>query len=232
GLAYPWAGRSRALDGLAGITALHFAAWAVGSQQVRFLLPIFPALSLLAAYVLSSLAGRIPWAAARRVLVRSLIGSTLVFTVLYYGFIINRYGFLNSVLGMETRQSFLERMVSDYPPMQFIQASLPSQARVLLMWDGRGYYCDARCVPDTEQARWTRLASGPAPDARQMAGELRQEGITHLFFSALDAQFFQDHDPGGLHTRAIRFFQEQFRPACTRPVYEYPGGVIYELTCP
>ncbi len=100
-----------------------------------------------------------------------------------------------------------------------------------MMWDGRGYYCDERCVPDAEQSRWTWYSRQAQEDVPRLASLLEEEGITHLLFGRGDAEFVGDHDPSGANRAALQFFQEVFLPTCTRPVHSDPRVEVYELTC-
>jgi hypothetical protein len=229
-LASPLLGSRRSLYPLWVMVPLRFAAWAVGSQQTRFLLPIFPALSVLAAAGLLGLANRLRDPRARRILLVGLVGGVVAATLVYAGTyweVVQPGGVL---IGVETPDAFLSRMIPDYSALQFVKARLSGNDRVLMMWDGEGYYCVSRCLPDAEQSRWT-LTVGVSPTISTVTESLREEGVTHLLFSVADAGFILQHDPTGSHRRALEFFLGVYRSQCTRPVFEGQGVVLYELTC-
>lgn len=99
-----------------------------------------------------------------------------------------------------------------------------------MLWDGRGYYCDERCVPDVAQTRWAQLAQ-KSWDAQLIADELATRGATHLLVSYEDWDFISRIDRGDVQKRAFRFLQEEFLPACTRDLYTDEFYRLVELTC-
>jgi hypothetical protein len=216
---------------LALTSLLYGVFWALTSMQVRFLLPVFPVLSLLAAWALAGL--RRLWGRSPR-MPALLEGLTLVPMLLSLMLTLGVLLTLRSpsvVVGAESKRQFLRRAVFDFHAVEYLQQELPQDARVLLLWDGMSYYCGARCLPDSDQAAWTRLAWG-APDPILLARELHAEGVTHLLVSEGDAAHMMDHDPSGDHLRAYRYLVETFEPACTTPSYADEQMRLLELTCP
>jgi hypothetical protein len=132
--------------------------------------------------------------------------------------------------GMESKDCFLRRRVNDYSALAFVQTSLARQARVLMLWDAQGYYCDERCIPDAEHSRWTRLVEEASPEVESVAARLKAMGVTHLF-TVSDADFILQHDLTGQHRRAADFFLREFRPACAQEVYRDRWATLYQLTC-
>ena len=228
-LLYPLTRRPRPLDGLAAVAALRCMAWALGSQQLRFLLPVMPLLALLSSCVLLALLQRyLP----RRVDRYAVLIAGVLLIVSLAGSLLYWVGVqpLNVVLGAESKDTFLRRQVSIYPVVQSLMAVTPPEARALLMWNGLGYYCDQRCMPDTEQSRWTYWMQG-VTDVSVAAQRLREHGITHLVFPFSDVNFFVQHDPTGQHRAAADFFWQEFRSACTRELFSDNNAVLYEVTC-
>jgi hypothetical protein len=226
---YPWTPRPKVLKGLIGITFLSFVVWAFGAQQTRFLLPLFPLFSILVSVVLVDGIGRFQrrWRTISIGLVAGLLAVTLFYSLLFF-VSVEPYKVVGGVL---SKDDFLRRVTTDYAALDYIQTDLPRDARVLMLWDGRGYYCDERCLPDVDHSRWTYLvATHPTVDA--VAAELRRIGVTHLLTSIESTDFILQHDPTGEHLRAAQFFVDEFRPACTREVFAARGTTVYELTCP
>lgn len=227
---YPFTRRTPVLNALAVWTVARFVVWAFGAQQTRFLLPVFPALSILAGYVLATLASRLRGSTGR-VLVRGLgfgvLAVTLVYSILFFMSVRP----LETLLGTETRQEFLRRQLRLYPLQEYIQTHLPAEARVWMLWDGRGYYCDERCVPDIDQSRWTQVVM-QTWDVDRVADELQRRGATHLLISKQDANFVAQFDRSGLQAKAQDFLEDEFIPACTRPVIHNEYYDLVELTCP
>jgi 4-amino-4-deoxy-L-arabinose transferase-like glycosyltransferase len=229
-LLYPLVRRTPALSALAGWAVLRFLFWAAAAQQTRFLLPLFPALSILAAYVLVSLAGRLRGVMGRallRGLGFGMLAVALVYSLLFFADV-QPFGVM---VGAESREAFLSRKLHLYPALQEIQSRLPSTAQVWLLWDGRGYLCDQRCVADIDQSQWTQVAMH-SWDVQQTAEELRRRGVTHLLVSLQDANFIAQFERSGRQLRAVDFLVQDFMPACTRELYQNKYYRLLELTCP
>ncbi len=133
-------------------------------------------------------------------------------------------------MGLESKDSFLRREVSDYAAKQFVQANLPRETRVLMMWDARGYYCDERCLPDLLRRQWVGLTV-PTASVSSVAAGLHEMNVTHLLFSIEDLDYLLVNDSSGTHRRAAQFFLDEFRPACTQEVYRDEWVTVFEFTC-
>ncbi|HMK07593.1 MAG TPA: glycosyltransferase family 39 protein, partial [Anaerolineales bacterium] len=113
-VAVPFLGRDHPFRPLAWIALARFAAWAVGTQQTRFLLPLYPVLSLLSAAVIEAWVVHPrarPWRRlAATGIVAGLVAVTMAYQVIYLG----SDRALGVVIGTEAKDSFLERSVYDY----------------------------------------------------------------------------------------------------------------------
>jgi len=222
--------KSAVLDLLAFTTALLTVFWLVTSVQIRFLLPIFPSLSILAAIVLSDL---VEATKARSRLAAILEALPLlpmvisIFTVLGILLTVKAPAVL---LGQETKRNFLTRTVFDFRAHVYIQENLPEEARVLMLWDGQTYYCGSRCIPDADQARWPLLVSDIS-DPKQIANRVQAQGATHLLVSPGDAAHIIESDPTGRHESSFTYLFETFIPACTQEVYSDEHMLLLEMTC-
>jgi hypothetical protein len=167
---------------------------------------------------------------AGRVVATGLVGGLLGTTLVYGVISLAAYQPIGVVLGLEPQNVYLRRQATNYGAMKFIRSNLLNKERVLMLWDGQGYYCDERCLPDTEHSRWTLLVN-ETPNAAHLAAKLSSTGITHLLFNIRDADFILQHDPTGQHRRAAEFFIHQFQPTCTSEIYRDEWMSLYEITC-
>jgi hypothetical protein len=117
------------------------------------------------------------------------------------------------------------------PVITHIQKNIAPTDKVLFMWNGEGYYCDDRCLPDAEQSRWTYLAMTAAYDTPTLAEKLHDAAVTHLLFSRESLNFVLQHDPSGDNYRAALFFLNMFKYPCTELIYSDPLNDLYEITC-
>ena len=232
--AYPFFRRTlpspsrKTVDLLAVITVLQFAAWAFGAQQIRFLLPLFPGLSIVTAstfIAISQKAGRLGKTFAVG-LAGGMVAATLIFMGIYVGIVRPD----RVLFGGETKSGFLTRMIRDYSGIEFINDSLPATARVMFLWDARGYYCSGKCIQDVNQAGWGGVTA-KTTRVSEMAGLLRSKGITHILLSKEDLSFFLlKHDPQGQVSKSYELFSREFVPACTTKVFEDDWSRIFQLT--
>ena len=230
-LLLPWVSKTKAIHWLVGLTLLRYIFWALMFHaRFRYMLPVLPNLSLLASAAIVGLASQPFWQRTANVLAKGLIGGMLAATLLYSVILFFDVQPLSVVLGTESKESFLQREVTDYSAKQFIQANLPPQARVFMLWDARGYYCDERCIPDLDQHEWVRLTLPPA-NVSSVAARLREKGVTHLMFSTEDAEYRLIQQNGPLHLEAVRFFRDTFKPACAQELYQDEWVTLYEFTC-
>jgi hypothetical protein len=227
----PWIKRNLIINILAILTSLHFVMWAFSTQITRYLVPIFPALSVITAYVLVDLSDRISLRIVRRVLLAVLVGSMLTVTliIIYLYFIYNRP--LPVIAGLESKYAYLMRTEKSYPAQYYIRNYLPEHSKVFLMWDGRSYYCGENCLPDTDQSRWTRLFIETGEDNSRLAARLHSMDITHLYYNAGDVHYVNFHDLTGWTKRSIDFFNQSFVPSCAKEIYSDSWVRIYELIC-
>jgi len=230
-LFYPLTRKSSYTNGLLGWVGLRFVVWALGTQQTRYLLPLFPALSLLTAYVLVALGARFKTTNLGRILVLGLVigmvAATLAYSILF--FIMVRP--LGVITGVESKDAFLMRVIPLYEVTKYLEMNLAPEARVMMLWDGRGYYCDQRCLPDIMQSQWTYLVSR-SQGVGEAASLLRQQGVSHLLYSAQDMNFISQYDVSGQQLQAARFLLHDFIHACTREIYADEYYSLLELTCP
>jgi hypothetical protein len=227
----PWIRKSRILSWFAILTLFRFFFWVVTTHsRTRYLLPAFPAICLLSSHVFGELTASRILARWKRVLQLGLLGGLVTTTMLYAILFLLQVRPLPVVLGSESKDSFLRRELSDYSAIQYIVNDLPRNARVFMMWDGRAYYCDARCLPDFFQTGWTRLVLAHT-DIMPVAASLKEKGVTHLLLSGEDLDYKLKDDKTGTHRRALMFFLNEFRPACVGEIYRDEWSALYEITC-
>ena len=217
----------RTLRLIGAFVLLRVGAWALGSQQTRFLLPVFPALSVLTAAAMLWLGNRPRLRPFARVagmgIVGGMVAVTLAYQLIYFGS--TRPAAV--VLGLESRREFLSRAVYDFEAVRYVVEHLPPDARVLMLWDGQGYYCDGRCLPDTAQSRAPFLmqrASAASPSA------IDDPQVTHVLIDLEGANFMLQHDPTGLHQASLEYLQQAI-DRCGDVVMSTEKTVLYAWRC-
>jgi len=229
-IVYPWLKKHRLINGIFLFAFLRFILWALGSQQTRFLLPIFPLLSVISAYTLIHIKRKFRENRTITVVGKSLCYGIFIVGIFYslsYFTLVKPFGV---ILGLESKNDFLSRMIHDYQGMRYIQEHTPSNTKVMMLWDGRGYYCDQRCIPDIDHAQWSALVYNLQTRDKIVAA-LNEQGITHLLFSLEDVDFNLIHDTNQRNLNAYLFLRDDFLPLCGKQVYQDEWVSIYQITC-
>jgi len=229
-LAFPWARPPAGWGSLGVLTVLAMLVWAAGSQQTRFLLPLYPILTLLSVVTLC-------WIDARwqrpglRVILPALALGAIATTLAYQVVNATTTRTLSVVLGWESKASYLRRILYDYSAMEFIEDELPENAQVALLWDGRGYYCDSRCLPDADLSRWPRLLQETG-SAQAAVETLRARGVSHILVDLEELSNGLRRDRGVTHEDSVAQLAVALGPPFARVVFSADKVVLYELTSP
>lgn len=206
--------------------AVCFLWWVMNSQVIRFLIPLSAFAAIMAAGVIE----RFP-SLLRNFLKFGLLGGLMLLGLIHQIVTIQSIGAWDYFLGQKSAAEVLEKVNNDFSTISYIQDSLSADAKALFLWDGRGYYCDERCIPDDEQSTAVSLAIN-SPTPQQLAQDLNKSGVTHIMLSLSDARWFITyHDPSGLHHMALDYFTKKFLPACGKSVFHDQGMELFEITC-
>jgi hypothetical protein len=217
-------------SGIAGIALLRFIGWSLSSQQIRFLVPLLPLLAILAAVGAISIYERFKRINALRLSLVGIMGGFLAVTLVYSLISFLQVKPLNVVLGNESEESFLQRNITDYSAIQYVRKELSENARVLMLWDGQGYYCDQRCLPDATLSQWTFLFTN-VTGTHEMALQLQSKGITHLLLSLDGLNYAMQFDRENQHEQAATFFLDRFQGMCAREIYRDDHAILFEFEC-
>lgn len=212
---------------LVGVVGL--AIWAIAARtsallnQTRLYFAVFPALVVLAGAGYRAIArARLPQVRLSRV-VGILVVFVLWLNVLHTGVEVVRGGALPVVIGIESERTYLEANLGWYAWSMESLRDLPGEARVLMLWEPRGFYCLPVCDSDEVLDRWVH-AMRSLGDPEAVLEAWRGAGFTHVLYHRVGARFIQDDDPRYLPSEWDRL--EAF--LASLPLQESYGGV-YEL---
>jgi hypothetical protein len=165
-----------------------------------------------------------------RALAISSISSMVIATAIYMGLYINLVQPQRVLFGFEAKTDFLQRNIRDFSGIKYINQQLTDSDYVMLLWDGRGYYCNDRCLPDIDQSHWISLVND-LTESTSLSHVLQEQKITHLLLSNEDASFFiLKHDNAGIHEEALQYLIYKFLPQCGRMIHEDDWSSIYQIT--
>jgi hypothetical protein len=203
----PTIGQSRQLHHLirdaaifSGILYVFWLMGIAGSKlllQTRLLFPAFPMFALIAAIAFDRLeVMRLPQFSLQRFM-RLVILLVLGLTLIEYVTSFTSDNWLSYLTGNETRAAFLARHLGAYnTTTKFVNEKLPADARVLFLWEPRGYYVMRAMQPDTLLDTWAHLR-WKYHDADAIAASLRASGYTHLVLNrqGLNSIWTSHYDP-------------------------------------
>jgi hypothetical protein len=162
-----------------GASAVYFAAWALGSQQMRFLIPLVPVLALACAFALDAAIDRFATRdGARR-------GLRVAFAVLALSFAISgaraHYAQALAVLPTLRSDAATRRAAAVDPVFRWVDAELPRDARVLMLDTNQTFFLERDALADSffeasQLADWLRDARSPD----EVRARLTARGVTHV----------------------------------------------------
>ena len=168
----PAAARALALYALCSL-----GLWFATVEYVRYLLPTLPVLCLLAAWgVVSAWEGR--WRS--RYAFAGLGAGSVAFTLFIGASLIRLQAPV--VFGGQSRAQFLEHDQSGYPVMQFINAQLPADAKVVFYGHPFGFYCDRAYLWGDAQHS-TFIPYDTFHNAEDLRACLQKIGVTHILIN-------------------------------------------------
>jgi hypothetical protein len=226
-LLYPLRRGHPVVTTLLWLAAFRFAVWAVGSQQIRFLFPVYPALALAVAFAISRLQGdfRRPWLA--RSLFPPLAVGLMVVPLAYGISLAWSMQVPATLLGLESRGDFLRRNVTAFEVLSTV-SERPSGERVLLLGDGRSYYCAQDCLPDPEHFRWA-AALGTMATCEDLSLWMSANRVSYVLLNLQDLDFLLQHDPSSKLRLATDLVANAVTAGCLRRAAGDDSAVIYEL---
>ncbi len=201
---------------------VYFGFWSITSQQMRFLIPVLPLLSVAAAVSLSDVVRGVRRDKHRKrlaglvavVAVTSLIGSAAQGLWMVSGFAEEDRTIADQVTGFGPE-----------PVFDFINEKLPTDARIMMLNTNHGFFCDRSFIADStfEASQFDELLRR-APGMQGLLELLAELGVTHILW--------HDSDWGIDYPAALfALFEDQ---SLTRLVYRSPDALdrVYEIVKP
>src|SRR6266567_3565243 len=217
--------KNKVLTWLAG-PALAYVVVVVRLQpttSLRYLIPAIAPLTLVVLYCYGQAWDR--FLSPGRV--RALLSATTLFVLASPALFV--YGRMTKgrqlahTFGLVSRRAFLETWTRDYPAVvSFVNARLPTQSRILMLFESRGYYFRVPVLQDNGGLNWPLLSAKAAgPDC------LRSAGITHVLVNTAALAGFAraGRDLAPLRLDLLQRFAER----CLSPIYSAGEFSIFRV---
>jgi hypothetical protein len=216
---------------------IYFLSWAAYTHITRYMMPMFPLLSLACAYVIVTLYERA--ASHSEILgkntkqaVAVVCGSVwLSFSYFYPTRVLGEFGPV--VWGRQERGEFLHEKIFNYKVFKYINENLPADAKLVFFWDNRGFFCDRPKIGDSviEAPMMIELVH-KAGSAEAFHRKLIDEGFTHVMYNNLFHIRFATHTTSEDDERRLkadlRIFREFLEKFC-EPLFESDLATVYAL---
>ncbi len=200
---------------------------ALGSSiNLRYLIPAVGPLTLLSAHVLATIAARIRHVTALRAFMMVVGVVAVSGSALALRHRLSRTGALAHAAGLVSRHDYRrtshDSEINSYAALtDIVNAAVPADGRVLLLFEGRGYYFAPTVVQDNVLTNWVYLE--PVVGSRC----LEDAGFSHLLVATGTLDYFRER---GLDERLIRWDRfPAFAARCLEPVTRTPGFALYRV---
>jgi hypothetical protein len=218
--------RRRVVSLILLIAALRFITWAISARNARYLMDIFPLLSIAVAYLLTELSRR----QTLRLLLQGLLFFLLMANLVWQSSLLVQEDPVPVVLGMESREEYLaDHNDPPYKAIRFIN-QLPTSSKVFFVGSGQSYYVTTEHEADVNHANWGHLVHRHGPEPPELLRALLSQGFTHVYFSGPDFAWQLNFDSGGEIAGRVTLFKD-FTARCAYVVYDAgEDGQVYALS--
>lgn len=214
---WAWVRGGRETRGVLLLSLAGIYLWGLGSQQLRFLLPVV--------LLLAAAAGGF-WRTERGAFGVFQGGLFLAIAagLLAPALAETRRDALPVVSGRESEDSYLRRKIQSYAAFRAAERTVPAGERILLVWENRGYYLHRPYAADSffEASRIVRLAERSGSN-EAFLDHLRQEEIRWVLVNRSLERVFSRYAPA----RALAILDRAWK-AC-EPRGEWGGLELYRV---
>lgn len=214
---FPRFRRSKLIKFMLYYSAVYFIFWAVLGPFKRYIIPIFPLLGIVVAYIIERMSN------FNRFFKTSLY-TVLILTLIFQMFYLAPEG-LDKVyqrmlvfVGLESQEEYILRNEVTYAVFKHINENSPPEAKVWVLNDPRPFYCDRPYV--------TFFELGGARSAEKILAKLKRAEITHLVFNQYLWKLF--HGKEGKYPKLV----EEIKPGYLYTIYEEYPFIIWRISYP
>ncbi|MBI5491324.1 MAG: glycosyltransferase family 39 protein [Deltaproteobacteria bacterium] len=211
-----------AIKHLALFSLLFFVmAASTADLATRYLMPALPAVIVIAVFGAKNLFE------ARKEAAIAALAALFAFNAFYASRLYSKYRPFDYLLGAGARGDYLQATLPDYKAVEYANANLPANAKVLLLFSGdRGYYWEREYLYwDRTGVTFEGLVKRYHNDADGLRAAFKGFGVTHLFVNDRIFEGFANDNFSADELKGLaEFFQRR-----SRRVYGANGFSIFEL---
>jgi hypothetical protein len=208
--------RNKITDYFLIYSAVFFFAWTMLSQQTRFLLPAFAALSICFYAIFDSPKRSL------RLLAVCLISYNLFLSWQQF----QKYKPFEFILGETSRQEYLMKYLKDYPAINYINTRLAEDSKTLMVSIGNiGYYCQRPFIQESVFDYEFKKMLMECSSQEGIMLWLKNQGATHLLINEISAIKYIYPD---LESPRLNIYNN-FRKAYLTTIYTNGIVFLYEI---
>jgi len=194
------------------------------ATNLRYLIPAFAPLTIAAAYIADRSSKRFLSAGGTALLLTSVAVLSLFPSAKAMRTWLLKSDVLGSLTGATSQQVYLETGYNlHYQVLQAANSLVPSDGKLLLLYEGRGFYFEREVIQDNALSNWTLLAP-------MMSGSetcLDTTGITHVLVNDLAVRYYVRR---GMDPRLLRLDSlSQFARRCLTVIHRGQGFTLLRL---
>jgi hypothetical protein len=192
-------------------------------SNLRYFIPVIPGLTIGAAVVIWMMRDRLS-RSSRPILFAAVAVMALPSVTAYWHMFEQRTPIAYAV-GRESPRTFLRRYWETralMPVVEWVNARTETDARVILLFDARGFYFDRDVREDINIRNWALLAPfAHAP------GCLSDLGVSYIVVNDASRRYFQRR---GVSMQLLQWSKfDEYRRECLTLRYEYGGMQVYGM---
>ena len=194
------------------------------ATNLRYLIPAFAPLTVAVAYIAVRLSNRFLSIGATRLLLTSVAVLSLFPSANVMRIWLLKSDVLGSLTGATSQQVYLETGYNlHYQVLQAANSLVPSDGKLLLLYEARGFYFEPEVIQDNAISNWTLLA----PMAISSETCLETMGITHVLVNDLAVRYYvgRGMDPQLLRLDSL----PQFARRCLTVIHRGRGFTLLRL---
>jgi 4-amino-4-deoxy-L-arabinose transferase-like glycosyltransferase len=165
------------------ISVAFFCFVAATSWIARYYLPVYPAMTLIAVYVLVTLAEKLKTQAPiARILPAAAVVTAVALTAFVFVLQFHVSGGASFLTGSLSRREFLQAAFY-YPPVDYINQNSPADAKVMLVGAQMGYHLQRPYLAEVgwDSVEWQRLMIRN-DSVEEIYEDIKRQGITHILY--------------------------------------------------
>ncbi len=223
--------RDRKLFHLLAFVGIGYLLWYVGVQRDRNFLPQLAVLGICGGYALRGFTSA---ASPSRYAIAALALLAPIYALATYSWVhVYRMAPVPYIIGLQDREAYLRRNLLEWYPsydaMLFINTYLPTNARIIGLHNGNGYYLDREYILSDDVEG--RVIHDVTTD-RELLAALRARRITHVFINDYVVQQWRMGYGGKQGYTESLVEQPDFQSRYMTLVFDEADQHLYELRYP